>query len=81
MSLPYEAKAKEDEAPTFGRWRTDIRFDYSIEPPLLRVELLNQRGLASFWPFRGFQGSNVPVPPDVASRLSDLAATRLVPLK
>jgi 5-methylcytosine-specific restriction enzyme B len=80
MSLPYEAGPEEGELPTFGRWRTDIRFDYRIEPPLLRTELLNQPQLKSFRPFRGFQGSNVPLPPQVSSRLSDLAATRLVPL-
>lgn len=24
----------------YGRWRTDLRFDYRISPPLLRTELL-----------------------------------------
>lgn len=31
-------------------------------------------------PFRGFQGSNVPVPPDVAAALAARAAARLEPL-
>jgi hypothetical protein len=60
-----------------GRWRTDVRFDYRIDPPLLRVELLAAAGLASFRPFRGFQGSSVPLPPDVAARLWERAAPRL----
>lgn len=80
MSLVYEAEPEGDGSATFGWWRTDIRFDSRIDPPLLRTELLNYPGLGSFRPFRGFQGSNVPVPADVASKLSDLAATRLVSL-
>lgn len=79
VSLPYEAEPEDGESP-FGRWRTDIRFDHGIDPPLLRMELLSHPGLESFQPFRGFQGSNVPVPPEVASRLADLAAARLVSL-
>jgi len=60
-----------------ARWRTDIRFDYRIDPPLLRVELLATAGLASFRPFRGFQGSTVPMPPHVAAALEKCAAPRL----
>jgi hypothetical protein len=60
-----------------GRWRTDIRFDYRIDPPLLRVELLATPELASFRPFRGFQGSTVPLPPDIAAGLRERAAPRL----
>jgi hypothetical protein len=80
MSLAYEAEPEGDESRTFGRWRTHIRFDSRINPPLLRPELLSYPGLESFRPFRGFQGPNVPVPPEVASKLSDFAATRLVSL-
>ena len=64
----------------FGPWQTDIRWDYRIEPPLPRSELVSDSVLQSFRPFRGFQGSNVPVPADIASRLSELAGPRLVPL-
>jgi len=74
VSLPYE---KTDTQ--FGRWHTDIRWDYRIDPPLLRPELLGDPGLESFRPFRGFQGTNVPLPAEVASRLSELASPRLVP--
>lgn len=49
-------------------------------PPLLRFELLEDARLGSFRPFRGFQGSNVPVPPDVADALAARAAPRLEPL-
>jgi hypothetical protein len=64
----------------YARWRTDIRFDGRIDPPLLRVELLATAELASFRPFHGFQGSTVPVPSDVAAALWERAATRLEPL-
>jgi hypothetical protein len=62
-----------------ARWRTGIRFDYRIDPPLLRSELLAIAELASFRPFRGFQGSTVPVPADIAAALSRRAAPRLEP--
>jgi hypothetical protein len=60
-----------------ARWRTDIRFDCRIDPPLLRVELLATAGLAAFRPFHGFQGSTVPLPADVAATLWERAAPRL----
>lgn len=66
--------------PRHFRWRTDIRFDYRVRPPLLRSELLEDAELGSFRPFRGFEGSNVPVPPDIASALAARAASRLEPL-
>jgi hypothetical protein len=66
--------------PAHFQWRTDIRFDYRILPPLLRSELLEDVQLASFRPFRGFEGANVPVPPDVAAALAARAAPRLEPL-
>jgi len=75
VSLPYE----KTDAP-FGRWYTDIQWDYRIDPPLLRPELLGDPGLGSFRPFRGFQGTIVPLPADVAARLSELATPRLVAL-
>lgn len=62
------------ERPSFGRWRTDIYFEYRIVPPLLRSELLRDPQLASFQPFHGFQGSNRPVPAVISSRLLELAA-------
>jgi hypothetical protein len=64
----------------YARWRTEVRFDYRIDPPLLRVELLATAALASFRPFRGFQGSTVPVPNDIAAELRKRAVPRLVAL-
>jgi hypothetical protein len=63
-----------------ARWRTEVRFDYRIDPPLLRAELLASAELAAFRPFRGFQGSTVPVPPHIAAALRERATPRLEPL-
>jgi hypothetical protein len=79
VSETYEHPVQPTD-PAHFRWRTDIRFDHRIRPPLLRSELLEDVQLGSFRPFRGFQGSNVPVPPDVAEALAARAAPRLEPL-
>jgi EVE domain len=76
----YEDPEWRDGDSPYARWRTDVRFEYRIDPPLLRAELLAIAGLGSFRPFRGFQGSTVPVPPDIAAALAERAEPRLDPL-
>ena len=76
----YDDPEWRDSDAASARWRTDIRFDYRVDPPLLRVELLATAELASFRPFRGFQGSTVPVPADVAAVLAERARPRLDPI-
>jgi EVE domain len=76
----YEDPRWRDGDSASARWRTDVRFDYRIDPPLLRVELMATAELASFRPFRGFQGSTMPVPTDIAAALRERAAPRLEPL-
>jgi len=78
VSKTYEHPVQPSD-PAHFRWRTDIRFDCRIRPPLLRSELLEDVQLGSFRPFRGFQGSNVPVPQGVAAALAARAAPRLEP--
>jgi hypothetical protein len=73
----YEDPEWRDGESPYARWRTDVRFDYRIDPPLLRVELLATAGLSSFRPFRGFQGSTMPVPADIAAALAERASPRL----
>jgi hypothetical protein len=73
----YEDPEWHDGQPASARWRTDIRFVYRIDPPLLRVELLATAELGSFRPFRGFQGSTFPVPADIAAALWKRAEARL----
>ncbi len=77
----YENPDWHDGDPASARWRTEIRFDYRIEPPLLRAELLATAELAPFRPFRGFQGSTVPLPGDVAVALRKRVAARLEPIR
>lgn len=74
-SLPYEGPSGE-----FGRSHVDIRWEYRIDPPLLRPELLGDPALASYYAFRGFQAPTCSCRRRVAGRLADLAAPRLVPL-
>jgi hypothetical protein len=80
ITSPTYEHAVEASEPQHFRWRTDIRFDYRVQPPLLRSELVEDAELGSFRPFRGFEGSNVPVPPEIASALAARAASRLEPL-
>jgi hypothetical protein len=47
---------------------------------LLRSELEADAELESFRPFRGFEGSNVPVPAEIAAALAARVASRLEPL-
>ena len=73
----YEDPEWHDGKPASARWQTDIRFVYRIDPPLPRVELLATAALASFRPFRWFQGPTVPVPADIAALLWERAKPRL----
>ena len=52
VSETYEHPVKPSD-PAHFRWRTDIRFDCRIHPPLLRSELLDDVQVGSFRPFRG----------------------------
>jgi EVE domain len=76
VSETYQQPAEPSSRSPF-RWRTDIRIDYRISPPLLRRELLEDAELGSFRPFRGFQGSNAPIPEDLAAALAARAEPRL----
>ena len=80
ITSPTYEHAVQPSEPRHFRWRTDIRFDYRVQPPLLRSELEADAELGSFRPFRGFEGSNVPVPPEIASALAARTASRLEPL-
>jgi hypothetical protein len=77
ITAPTYEHPGQPSGTNLGRWRTDIRFDYRITPPLLRLELVSDPQLGSFRPFRGFQGSTVPVPPEIATVLCERAAPRL----
>src|ERR1700761_7583390 len=76
----YEDPEWQVDGSPSARRRTAIRVDPRIDPPLLRVELRAATELSSFWPFRGFQGSTMPVPEDIAAALRERAEPRLTPL-
>lgn len=80
LGPPHEDPGWQADDSPYARWRTDIRVGYRIDPPLLRVELRAAAELSSFWPFRGFQGSTMPVPEDIAVALRERAEPRLTPL-
>jgi hypothetical protein len=50
----------ERESP-FGRHRVDIIFDYKILPPITRPEMVEQKVLGTFAPFKGIMGTNFPI--------------------
>jgi len=74
-SVPYEKPDSES-----GPWHSDIQYDYRIQPPLLRVEALDDAVLGQFRPLRGFQGTMAPVPDEIVARLLHLTESRRVPL-
>lgn len=80
VTSPTYEHAVDESEEGHRRWRTDIRFDYRVQPPLLRTELEADAELSSFRPFRGFEGSNVPVPAEIAAVLEARVTGRLEPL-
>jgi hypothetical protein len=60
-------------------WRAALKFEYVVDPPALRDELLADPVLAGFGPFRGYQGLNYFVPDGVVERLSEMLRGRLHP--
>lgn len=68
----------EDELP-FGRHRVDIVFDYRIVPPVTKPELLAERTLSAFPPFKGMMGTNFQISnADIVGALEKLVDGRLV---
>ncbi|OFV79737.1 MAG: hypothetical protein A2W26_10795 [Acidobacteria bacterium RBG_16_64_8] len=69
-----------EQANEFGEWKVDVAFEATIDPPLLRAEMMGDPLLASFGPFAGRMGTNFPMPTDVAARLEMVLAPRLHPV-
>jgi Restriction endonuclease/EVE domain len=67
----------ERESP-FGCHCVDIIFDYKIVPPVTRPEMLDQKELSTFAPFKGMMGTNFPVPnPETVVALDKVIEGRL----
>ena len=45
----------------FGRHCVDIIFDHKVLPPATRPEVLEQKALSTFGPFKGIMGTNFPI--------------------
>jgi hypothetical protein len=71
------SRAYEVERDEFGRWQTDIHYDYRLTPPLLRHEIRLDPLLHGCWALRGFRGSNMPLAENHAEALWELAEDRL----
>jgi hypothetical protein len=67
----------ESDETEFGRWRTDIRYDYRVDPFLSRTELTGAPILEDCRALRGFRGSNQPISDVHAAQLWELAQGRL----
>lgn len=77
VSPPRPAPAGDDAA-----YRVDVLYEALVEPPLTRQEDVRADAiLASYAPFcEGRQGTNFPLPPDVARRTAELLGDRLRPV-
>ncbi len=63
--------------------RVDVLYEARVEPPLTRQEHFRSDAfLASYFPlYRGQQGTNFVLPPEVAHRLEELVRDRLKPFE
>ena len=70
----------EREDPPFGRHGVDVILDYRIAPPITRPEVLDQKALSSFGPFKGAMGTNFPIPDnEITVALDSIVEGRRVP--
>jgi hypothetical protein len=67
----------------FGEHLVDLEYDYQVEPPLTRNEiLLSAAPLAGYRPFQWFMGTNFPIrEPGVVVALQQAVTNRLAPLQ
>ncbi len=73
---------RENPGGNFGDYRVDVAYDYRVDPPLSRHEIL-ARGdvLAEFKPFSLFRGTNLRLrDPVIVAALEAELADRLVPI-
>jgi hypothetical protein len=63
---------------SFGRYRADVVFDYRIAPPVTRPEMLEDKALSTFAPFKGMMGTNFPVnDAEISAALDNIVQGRL----
>lgn len=79
VSRVYEVA---EENNRFQRYWVDVVYDYRVEPPLTRPEMLNDDVLSEYGPFaRGEFRANFALPPEVVARTERLVRSRLRPIE
>ena len=61
----------------FGEWGVVVSFDYKIESPLLKAEILANKDLSSITQINGLQGSNFSIVNETAQMLLNYLEPRL----
>jgi predicted RNA-binding protein with PUA-like domain len=61
----------------FGEWGVVVSFDYKIDAPLLKQEIVGNKELASITQINGLQGSNFSIPSETAQFLLSYLEPRL----
>ena len=64
-------------ANVFGEWGVVVSFDYRIEAPLLKAEILSKKELASITQINGLQGTNFNIPNEAVQYLLKYLEPRL----
>src|SRR5690349_2515366 len=71
-----------EETNKFQRYWVDVVYDYRVEPPLKRPEMLNDDVLREYSPYaKGEFRANFALPPEVVARTERLVRTRLRPIE
>jgi hypothetical protein len=71
-----------EETNRFQRYWVDVVYDYRVEPPLTRPEMLNDDVLREYGPFaRGEFRANFALPPEVVARTERLVRPRQRPIE
>ena len=61
----------------FGEWGVVVSFDYKVDTPLLKQEILSNKDLAGITQINGLQGSNFSLPNETAQFLLGYLDSRL----
>ena len=62
----------------FGKWKVEVEYEATVDPPLLRAELLADPILQGWAPFKGQLRTNFVVPAEIATELRKKLDGRLV---
>ena len=81
LALGHTASPVYERDSPFGRYQVDIVLDHRVVPALTRAEVLQDKILANFGPFKGLMGTNFPIQSaEITVALDGLLGHRLVPI-